>query len=386
MKLRVAVVGTVAALMLAACSSSQSSTPSGTPTPIPTGASNATRQLAMFEPNDGPAPVVEFIAQAKTSLDIGMFEFDPTFTEVVDALKEAKKRGVVIRILLSRQRLDAVSTKQNHEDVEIFKKMGFNAALSWDGFAWYHEKALVSDAGTPRQRALIADFNLATDYFSTAISPYDANEAGTRGMGVIDTDKADVDNIVQTFNEDWPPYKTWTGSTRPELVWGPSGPKYPVKGNSIEAFTKMINSAQKTLDCYVQVFNDPALMLQPILDAAKRGVKVRILTNAKGIAYSIYPQLQAAGIEVLMQPASIADPSKYMYVHTKTIIADYQQPTAVAFVGSENPFLNDSLLTERELGVLLTDPLSLDKAHVVFDRDFSTAKPYVNVSPSPSSS
>ena len=52
------------------------------------------------------------------------------------------------------------------------------------------------------------------------------------------------------------------------------------------------------------------------------------------------------------------------------IVADAGLPTGVAYVGSVNPFLDESVQTERELGILITDPASIDRIDSVFTRDF----------------
>ncbi len=377
---RLAAAFAVSALLLTACSSGGDSGSSSLQTPVPsaspTAATAGERQLTMFMPDDGTAPVVDFINSAKKTMDIAMFEFDSTFTELTEPLKAAKERGVEVRILLSRTRLNGPGGAENSEDVEAFRKMGFQAELASADFAWFHEKAFIADGKEADGRALIADFNLGSDYFSTAVSAYDPDEAGTRGMGVIDTDPKDVANIMTTFDEDWPPYSAWSGSNRPDLVWAPAGNGYPTPGNAVTALTDLINSATTSIDAYVQLFASPSLMLQPLLDAANRGVKVRFVTNEKAIAEPVLGQLQGAGIEIVMAPQSLADPSKYMYIHSKTIIVDQGKPNAVAFVGSENPFLDDSLLIERELGTLVRDPGSIENALAVFNRDFAASKAY----------
>ena len=61
-----------------------------------------------------------------------------------------------------------------------------------------------------------------------------------------------------------------------------------------------------------------------------------------------------------------------MYIHTKTIVVDAGRDDAVAYVGSINPFLDESLQTERELGILITDPASIARIMATFDVDFAS--------------
>ena len=374
----------VLGLTMTACSSNSSQ--SSPPAPTSTGITSGILQFGLVQPNSGTQPVVDFFNSAKKSLDISMYEFDSTFSALVDPLKAARQRVFAVRILISPTRLNPDNTPQvspqNAADVQAFNAMGFQAELaSQKEFAWYHQKSVVADAGQTDARALIADFNFASDYFDQTPSQYDANQEGTRGMAVIDNDKQDVATIARTFNEDWPPHKKWTGSDRPDLVWAPSGPKYNPKGNSIQVFTDMLNKATSTIDAYVQVFNyeTTSLMLEPLLNATKRGVKVRFITNKGGLSKAgLLPQLQAAGIQMVMAPQSIGDSSKYLYIHTKSVIVDQGKSDQVLFVGSENPFLNDSLNLERELGVLVHDGSAITQALDVFNRDFSVSQPYSN--------
>ncbi|MEI2728472.1 MAG: phospholipase D-like domain-containing protein [Candidatus Nanopelagicales bacterium] len=376
----VAVIG----LTLTGCSSNGSQP--APPAPTSTGITSGVLQFGLVQPNSGTQPVVDFFNSAKKTLDISMYEFDSTFSALVDPLKAAKQRGVTVRILISPTRLNPDNTPQvspqNAADVQAFNAMGFQAELaSQKEFAWYHQKSVVADSGQSDARALIADFNFASDYFDQTPSPYDANQEGTRGMAVIDNDKDDVATIARTFNEDWPPHKKWTGSDRPDLVWAPSGPAYNPKGNSIKVFTDMLNNATSTIDAYVQVFNyeTTSLMLEPLLNATKRGVKVRFITNKGGLSKAgLLPQLQAAGIQLVMAPQAISDSSKYLYIHTKSVIVDQGKSNQVLFVGSENPFLNDSLNLERELGVLVHDASAITQALDVYNRDFGVSQPYAN--------
>jgi len=55
--------------------------------------------MIFIEPNAGPAPIVQVIEQAHTSLDVNVYEL--TDRRVLDALRQAVARGVPVRILLA---------------------------------------------------------------------------------------------------------------------------------------------------------------------------------------------------------------------------------------------------------------------------------------------
>lgn len=347
------------------------------PSAEPGGASpDGTISLAMIEPDDGVKPVTAFIESAKSTLDISMYEFDPTYAPVINAIKRVQQRGVKVRVLLSRQLFQAPTPNHNVADAATLNSLGIETALSRPEFSYSHEKAFIADAATTSARVLIADFNIGATYFEPFVSPDDATEGGTRGMGVIDTSPADIAIIAATFNSDWPPYIQWPQSQQPNLLWSPSSPIYNPRGNSFVKLSNLIYSADRTLDIYAQQFEEPAELINPVIAQAQVGVRVRLITNTGVVTDEVAAKLRAAGASVVRNPAMPTDPGKHLYIHTKTIITDAGTDDAVAFVGSENPFLDESIETERELGALVTDAASLKRIDEVFNRDFQNSVPY----------
>ena len=371
----------IPALVLAACSSTPATT---LPTPPPlqferTGLIT----LESIQPEDGISAVTDFIDAARESVDIAVYQMDPSYSPLIEALTRAKDRGVRVRILLSGTIYPPGSTNDNPRDVEILREQGFEAELSRPDFSFSHWKLLIIDAGTDTGKALICDFNLEAGYFG--LDPQYPDEGDTRGMAVLDTDPADVDMIARTFDADWPPYKPWPANDRPNLVWSPSNSTcdstscasaYPLEpaGNSRDVMLSLIGNSRESLDVYAQALAEPSQLLTPLLDAANRGVKVRIVGNDGGINTDALAKLKEAGAEVVINPTDPGGDGRVMYIHTKTIVADAGTPEAIAYVGSINPFLDESIDTERELGVLLTDPASIERILLIFDRDFGSGQ------------
>ena len=372
----------LAVLALAACSSTSSTT---VPTPPPLQVERTGMlTLESIQPEDGISAVTDFIDEASQSVDIAVYQMDPSYSPLIESLTRAKDRGVTVRILLSGTIYPPGSTNDNPRDVEVLREQGFEAALSRPDFSFSHWKVLIIDAGTDAAQALICDFNLEAGYFG--LDPQYPDEGDTRGMAVLDTDPADVDMIARTFDADWPPYKPWPANDRPNLVWSPSdstcdssscASAYPLEpaGNSRDVMLSLIGNAQESLDIYAQALAEPSQLLQPLLDAADRGVKVRIIGNEGGINTDALAKLKDAGVEVVINPTDPGGDGKVMYIHTKTIVVDAGRPDAIAYVGSINPFLDESIDTERELGVLLTDPTSIERIVLTFDRDFGSGQP-----------
>lgn len=379
-----AALAVVAALGLAACSGEP--VIEGTPrSAVPLGLpSDSVVSLAAMEPDDGVSPVLDFINDAQETLDIAVYQMDPGYDALINALLAAQARGVKVRVLLSGTVYPPTAANGNPGDAQRLRDLGIDTQLSRPEFSFSHWKVLISDGATARGRALICDFNLEAGYFG--LNPDYPDEGDTRGMAVLDTDPTDVKMIQRTFDADWPPYKPWPANDSPRLVWSPSddtcdspsctapAPLVPV-GNSRRALTDLLNSATSTLDIFVQAFAYPSELLQPVLDACVSGVAVRVVGNEGGINDEVLRSLAACGAEVRWNTSDPTGDGRIMYIHSKTIVVDAGLPSGVAFVGSVNPFLDESVQTERELGVLVTDPGSISQIESVFDRDFTAGSP-----------
>ncbi len=362
-------VALVAVAVVSACSSSDSA-----PSPTSSGSTAASQSnsisLAILEPNDGVGPVVDFIRSAKHTVDIAIYEFDPEYKELVEPLLQAQQSGIKVRILLSRKLFDPGSKNKNIAAAAKFRSMGLDAQLSRPEFSYSHEKAVIADAGTPQARALVCDFNFQPGYFG--LKSVESKDGGTRGMAVVDSDPADVVDIAATFNADWPPYGEWPAATRPNLVWSPSAPQFQPPGNSASALTGLIAGAKKSIDIYALQIALPSVMYQPLLTKARAGIPVRIVTNEGGVDSTAGKELAAAGVKFQYRPTTPGRESSVMFIHSKTVLVDAGAPSATAFVGSQNPFLQQSLETERELGTLVTDAPSLERISATFQRDFAS--------------
>ena len=119
--------------------------------------------------------------------------------------------------------------------------------------------------------------------------------------------------------------------------------------------------AQTSLDIYAEVLRDPE-MLGAFADAVARGVRVRLIVSPGLDNAEDRAALAAAGVEIRLVSV--------LYVHAKLVIADGER----AFVGSQN-FSATSLDLNRELGIIVADPVSLARLSRTFDLDFRAGKP-----------
>lgn len=382
--IRAAVMTAALALTVTGCAGKGSSTPSPSPsTEMPTASYTPPTDeivtppkdivLSNIQPDDGPAPVVAFINSAKKSIDISIYRIDADFTAIVDPLAKQAAKGIPVRVLISRQLVGQPNPPDGNADQLAVKtaleKQGIQVELSRPQFHYGHEKSIIVDAGTPQAKAMIADWNLQASYFG----PNQYEDVGARGMAVLDSNPEDVKMIAAYFDANWPPYKEWPVSNRATLVWSPSGIEYSPVGNGVAALTKLFDETKTTLDIYAEYIQPNSFMLPKLIDVAKRGVKVRVVANSSGQSPEIVKQLRDAGINIRFDPHNAQDLNSIMFVHTKTAIVDAGQPNQTVFIGSQNQFLNESLESILELGVLVKDTNTIDQVKQTFEDDFGSA-------------
>lgn len=391
------------AVLLSACSAGTGSgQPSLPPDEMPTASYSPPAQarttppdritLNNVQPDDGIGPVVDFVRSARKSVDISIYRIDSDYTAIVRPLTRIAAAGIPVRISISRQLVGMDNPPDGNasqlKDAKALRAKGLQVELSRPEFHYGHEKAIVVDAGTPRARAMIADWNLQASYFG----PNQYGPVGARGMAVVDTDPADVATIAAYFDANWPPYQRWPVSERASLVWSPSGIEFTPVGNGVAALTDFIDGAKKTLDVYAEYVQDDSLVLPMILDRARAGVTVRVVGNSSGQSPAVTDQLRAAGVQVRFDPTNRNQaPRSTMFVHSKSMVAEAGTPAARAFVGSQNQFINESLESILELGALVEDPATVARIHRIFDTDYrrstpTQAPPSPSATPSPSSS
>ena len=338
--------------------------------------------LANVQPNDGIQPVIEFIESARSSVDISIYRIDSDFTPLIDALKRTVDRGVPVRISISRQLVGQPNPPQGNSQQIVVQQqlqaLGIQVELSRPEFHYGHEKSIIVDAGSPQARAMIADWNLQASYFG----PNQYGPVGARGMALLNTDPQDVATIAAYFDANWPPYAPYPVSTRASLVWSPSGVEYSPVGNSVEVLTDFINGAKQRLDIYAEYIQDNSFLIDMVIARANAGVSVRIVANSSGQSSDMVAKLRGSGIQIRFDPIYDGNTSDPMFVHSKTMFTDIGTPDQVAFIGSQNTFINESPEAILELGVLARDPQTIEQAFAYFEQDWSTATE-TQSSPSP---
>jgi len=296
----------------------------------------------IVQPDDGVPPVREFILAAKRSLLIKQFTFtEPSLIAAVIARHNA---GVKVRVMLNPKR--SGGDRANDDTFEQFKAAG--VGMQWANPKFYvtHEKSIVADG----EAALIATFNLCEKYFTL-----------TRDYGLITEDSARVAQVIEGFEADWE-QRDWSPDESTGLLWSNS--------NSRLHMSQFIDSAQKTLEVQHPKFVD-AVILDRLIDAAARGVHVRVLCGGKhGISdwdildtFSSLRMLRRFGVKVHKQ--------KNYRLHAKLLLADNKH----ALVGSMN-IDRSAFDLRRELGATIADPEAIVRLSEIFEVDWESSAAY----------
>jgi phosphatidylserine/phosphatidylglycerophosphate/cardiolipin synthase-like enzyme len=296
----------------------------------------------IVQPDDGVAPVREFIRAAKRSLLIKQF----TFTEpsLLAAVIDRKNAGVAVRVMLNPKR--SGGDRANDDTFEALKAAGVEIQWASPKFYVTHEKSIVVDG----QAALIATFNLCEKYFTL-----------TRDYGIVTQDPDRVAQVIEGFEADWE-HRDWSPDPSTGLLWSNS--------NSRIQMCRFIDAAEKSLDVQHPKFVD-AVILDRLLEAAGRGVHVRILCGGKhGISdwdildtFSSLRVLRRFGVKVHKQ--------KNHRLHAKLLLADGEH----ALVGSMN-IDRSAFDLRRELGATIKDPAIVGRLIKTFETDWESSSRY----------
>ena len=303
---------------------------------------DASSQRLLVMPDDGGSAVVELIDQAHHLLLLKQFKLQSDAVE--QALKRARERGVQVRVMLNPH--TSGGDRWNDEANALLQGWGIEVLWTSESFPVTHEKSMVID----RSAVLIATFNLADKYF---------NE--TRDYGVVSHDPAVVEQVIAGFEADWH-RQFFVPRLDVGLVWS--------SAHSRGQMAKVIDRATKTLWIQHPKFVD-AVILERVVSARDRGVKVRVLCGGKhGLSdwdvydtFSSLRVLELCGVKIRRQ--------KRPKLHAKLILVDGK----AAMTGSMN-IDRSAFDVRRELGIEVDAPQVVQRLIDTFERDWREAKKY----------
>jgi cardiolipin synthase A/B len=301
-----------------------------------------THQRLLVMPDDGGQAIVELIEATQQELLLKQFKLESP--AILESLLRAQRRGVQLRVMLNPH----TSGGDRWNDAAYGHLEAGGIAVSWtsDAFPVTHEKSMVFD----RESALISTFNLADKYFTQ-----------TRDYGVLTHSPAVVAEVVAGFEADWnrQPFQPDLGVG---LVWS--------NQHSRGQLARIIDMAQTSLRIQHPKFVD-AVILERIIGARERGVKVRFLCGGKhGISdWDIYDTfsslriMERFGVKVRRQ--------KHLKLHAKLVLVDDHY----AQTGSMN-IDRSAFDLRRELGIESDAPDVVKRLLQTFDIDWDQSTSY----------
>jgi phosphatidylserine/phosphatidylglycerophosphate/cardiolipin synthase-like enzyme len=350
----------------------------------------------VVQPDDGRAPLLSAIAGATSNVRLTIYEITDLASvsqqppapadSVVQALMDKARSGVRVQVIVDQgQATTGSSAGKIEQTVAAMRDAGVQVHPSSSAFCYTHQKTLVVDgptgpgAGTSGT-AIIMSLNLIPSYFGT-----------TRDYAVITSEPDVVQEISAVFDADFglaspadggcravhapaqlspPPSAGDTPSlSAPALLWSPVSSK--------PKLTELIAGATTSLDLTTEELTDKDMTCAIEAVARAPGAPlVRLLvaddtgSSAASVRHLLLLGLANLSIRVMPGLPDALDaglPQTPLYMHGKQVIAD----RARAFVGSEN-LTNTSLLQNRELGILFTEPAMVARLAATFDHDFTT--------------
>ena len=278
-------------------------------------------------PEAGEAPYVTALTAAHTSIDVMIYEMG--YGGILDTLKAKASAGVAVRVLLD---LSEKAVNQKYYD----QLAAAGAQVKWSDpkFTYQHAKFFVAD----HQVAVMSTGNYSKTYSIDL----------ERNFVATDRDPADVLDLVNLFAADWANVDPVMTCTR--MVISPI--------NARSRVIDVINSATETLTIESMQFADSAVRAA-VAQRVQAGVNIRVIMADTGFVSA------NASAATYLKNLGLA-PRYIPHMHTKVIVAD----GARAYVGSEN-LSQTSLDHNREVGVVVTDPSSIDPLVTTFESDWT---------------
>ena len=273
----------------------------------------------IVQPEDGLAPILKAVKQAKKRIDVVIFRFD--ISELEEALAAAVKRGVDVHALVAH-----TNTKGEKQLRALEGRLlghGVSVDRTADELVRYHGKLLVID----NRRAFILGFNYTYE---------DIRES--RSFGVVVAKKSVVRQIQELIAAD-AARQDFAGAL-PSLVISPE--------NSRVRLSDFIRKARRELLIYDPNISDDAI-IRLLKARAAAGVTIRILGKL---------EKKWRGEDFLVEATS-------RRLHVRAIVRDRNR----AFVGSQS-LRKLELDGRREVGIIVRDPKVVGRIAAIFEKDW----------------
>jgi phosphatidylserine/phosphatidylglycerophosphate/cardiolipin synthase-like enzyme len=292
-------------------------------------------------PDDSAKPILDAVDGASRSLRVKMFVFsDPALLKAVIA---AKRRGVVVRLMLNSQR------RSGEQDNEVTRAALVRAGIAVrdanPAFDLTHEKSMVVDEKT----AFVKSLNWTTK-----------NLTETRDYAVVTDHKREIEEIVECFEADWH-RESFEAREKSHLVWCP--------GLGRDRICRFIDEAKHKLFVQNERYQD-SVIIERLVRVARRGVKVHVMARPPHTLKRDKLVEGVGGLRILDDVGIKVHKLRHLKLHGKMLLAD----GVAALVGSIN-FAAGSLDGRRELAIEVRDDNIVDLLHRVAHHDWEHSHP-----------
>lgn len=337
--------------------------------------------VTTFTLPDSPHVPLSVVRNASSRLYLAGYTL--TSRGFADALIAAAARGVDVRVLLEGGPVGGITTRQARL-LDRLVDAGVRVRLVTGDYARYdyhHAKYLVAD-----DRAVVLSENF---------KPAGTGGHASRGWGTVVDDQRVASQLSSVFEGDagWVAAKSWSrvrdgrqfeptdpanGSfpsrTTPETVRARSVRVLVAPDNAESALRELISSAEDSILVQQVAIDSPHNpLLQAVLDAARRGVTVKIQLSSAWYVEEDNRRLadwlrDRAEQRALPLSVQLADPDRrFEKIHNKGVVVDHEH----VVVGSIN-WNNHSLHENREVALVLTGDSVGQYYADVFASDWST--------------
>ncbi len=328
-------------------------------------------KITMFSGPDSAYDVVyNSVLNAKTSFYLEVYTLSSE--ALVDALIAAKGRGVDVIVLLSHDRVSGYEDDYTEESAYRLSMAGIDVLWTSSTFRFTHAKFWIVDS----QTAFVYSGNWAPS--SIPVSP----EARTnREMGLAFNDTLIATYYENVFIDDMLISTPYTGLPHIGYLQAEDSGTYthpftqttiteyaevtPIfsPDNSYELVSELIQSAQSTIDVELQYIKFDCDALNDLIDAALRGVSVRVLIPKPGVSNeNVTEVLINAGASVRFFKGLGHNHNKYISIDGETV-----QISSINW--SNNSFVNN-----REAGAIVKNPNVANYFKEIFDFDWDQSE------------
>ncbi|NBZ94953.1 MAG: phospholipase [Proteobacteria bacterium] len=295
----------------------------------------------IIQPDDGIQPILGTINGAELSLDIKMFQFtDPV---LIQAVIQAQRRGVAVRVMLNPSRF--TGEHDNDEAFALFRDAKVPVQETNPKYPITHEKSMVVDG----KQAFIMSLNWAPKYFER-----------TRDYALVTNVPEEVAEVASCFEADWQ-RADFTPPAVSNLIWS--------VGKSRQAVIDFVHDAEKSLYVQHEKYVDTPVIEALVRAKMKRGVKVHATALPVHSLREFYRLDGVAGLRLLEDLGIHVHRLKHVHLHAKLILADKKR----ALLSSFNIYPK-CFNERRELGIKFEDRDLVKRLVEVFESDWEQSK------------